>query len=78
MPVHDGFGSRRRLRERESRKWTPIIFLSARASNGDLENGIESGGDDQPVQADLRRRAERQTAHVQRLLAMQGAAAELS
>jgi len=46
MPVHDGFWLARRLRERESGKWTPIVFLSARATDGDLENGIESGGDD--------------------------------
>src|SRR5476649_1178376 len=33
MPVHDGFWLARRLRERESGKWTPIIFVSARATD---------------------------------------------
>jgi diguanylate cyclase (GGDEF)-like protein len=46
MPDHDGFWLAKQLRQRESGRWTPIIFLSGRAKDEDLANGIESGGDD--------------------------------
>jgi len=46
MPEHDGFWLAKQLRQRESGKWTPIIFLSGRAKDEDLASGIESGGDD--------------------------------
>ena len=47
MPDLDGFDVARRIREQEQGvEWTPIIFLSARASDQDLAHGIEAGGDD--------------------------------
>jgi len=47
MPGIDGFEVARRIRQMERHgEWTPIIFLSARTSDADLEKGIEVGGDD--------------------------------
>lgn len=47
MPGMDGFDVARRIRQLErDGEWTPIIFLSARASEADLERGIDVGGDD--------------------------------
>ena len=47
MPGLDGFEVARRIRQLEKDgEWTPIIFLTARTSDEDLEHGIEVGGDD--------------------------------
>jgi len=46
MPGHDGYWLARQMRQAESGRWTPIIFLSARDQEQDLWKGIESGGDD--------------------------------
>ena len=47
MPGLDGFEVARRIRQLEKDgEWTPIIFLSARASDDDLAQGISVGGDD--------------------------------
>lgn len=47
MPELNGFEVAKRLRQIErDGEWTPIIFLSARASDEDLERGIAVGGDD--------------------------------
>lgn len=47
MPGLDGFEVARAIRQLERNgEWTPIIFLSARASEADLERGIVVGGDD--------------------------------
>ncbi|MBT0960123.1 GGDEF domain-containing response regulator [Denitromonas iodatirespirans] len=47
MPGLDGFEVARRIRQLEKDgDWTPIIFLTARTSDKDLEYGIEVGGDD--------------------------------
>lgn len=46
MPGMDGFEVARRIRQIEKDEWTPIIFLSARADERDLQRAIESGGDD--------------------------------
>lgn len=47
MPGLDGFDVARRIRQLEQDgEWTPIIFLSARASDEDLARGINVGGDD--------------------------------
>lgn len=47
MPDMNGFEVAKRLRQLErDGEWTPIMFLSARASDEDLERGISVGGDD--------------------------------
>lgn len=47
MPGMDGFEVARRIRQLErDGEWTPIIFLSARGNEADLERGIDVGGDD--------------------------------
>lgn len=46
MPGADGYSVARHIREIEAGQWTPIIFLSAKDSETDLWQGIESGGDD--------------------------------
>ncbi|MBD5803540.1 Phytochrome-like protein cph2 [Azoarcus sp. Aa7] len=47
MPGMDGFEVARRIRQLESDgEWTPIIFLSARTRDEDIERGIAVGGDD--------------------------------
>lgn len=47
MPDLDGFEVAQQIRRMEQGgEWTPIIFLSARASDEDLARGIEAGGDD--------------------------------
>ncbi len=46
MPGQDGYWVASQLREAESGRWAPIIFLSGRAGVEDLQRGIESGGDD--------------------------------
>jgi diguanylate cyclase (GGDEF)-like protein len=55
MPGMDGFEVARRIRQLEKNgEWTPIIFLTARTGDEDLERGIEVGGDDyliKPVSA---------------------------
>jgi diguanylate cyclase (GGDEF)-like protein len=47
LPGIDGYEVARRIRAREKEgEWTPIIFLTAKASDQDLEAGIAAGGDD--------------------------------
>jgi len=47
LPDIDGFEVARRIRASEGAgEWTPIVFLTGRASDADLEAGIEAGGDD--------------------------------
>lgn len=47
MPGMDGFEVAQRIRQLEKDgEWTPIIFLSARTGDEDLERGIAVGGDD--------------------------------
>ncbi len=47
MPGMDGYEVARRIRASQSRDdWTPIIFLSARAGDECLVDGIDAGGDD--------------------------------
>jgi diguanylate cyclase (GGDEF)-like protein len=78
MPRRDGFWLARKLRERESGRWTPILFLSALATDSDLERGIESGGDDylfKPISAIVLNAKLRA---MQRLQAMQARLLELS
>jgi DNA-binding response OmpR family regulator len=46
MPKMDGFEVVRRLRAEEATKHMPIIMLTARAQDSDVEEGFESGADD--------------------------------
>lgn len=47
MPGMDGFEVAHRIRQiEEDGAWTPIIFLTARADDSDLQRAIEVGGDD--------------------------------
>ncbi|MDR1854417.1 MAG: diguanylate cyclase [Azoarcus sp.] len=46
MPGMDGFEVARQIREFEREAWTPIIFLTARTDDRDLQRAIEAGGDD--------------------------------
>ena len=47
LPDIDGMEVARRIRASEGPgEWTPIVFLTGRTSDSDLEAGIEAGGDD--------------------------------
>jgi DNA-binding response OmpR family regulator len=46
MPKLDGFELTRRLRADEATKGMPIILLTARAQESDVQDGFEAGADD--------------------------------
>jgi DNA-binding response OmpR family regulator len=46
MPKMDGFEVVRRLRAEEATKRMPIIMLTARAQDADVEAGFDAGADD--------------------------------
>ena len=46
MPKMDGFELTRRLRAEEATSQMPIILLTARAQDADVDRGFESGADD--------------------------------
>jgi DNA-binding response OmpR family regulator len=46
MPDMDGYSVARAMRSYRIDDWVPIIFLSAKEDDQDLERGIEAGGDD--------------------------------
>jgi diguanylate cyclase (GGDEF)-like protein len=47
MPGIDGYETAKRMRQLErDGEWTPIIFLTSRTNDEDLERGIAVGGDD--------------------------------
>jgi DNA-binding response OmpR family regulator len=46
MPRVDGYEVTRRLREHDGTRSTPVILLTARVQEADLQRGIESGADD--------------------------------
>jgi DNA-binding response OmpR family regulator len=46
MPKMDGFEVTRRLRAEEATKRMPIIMLTARAQDADVEAGFDAGADD--------------------------------
>ncbi|TAK91084.1 MAG: diguanylate cyclase [Burkholderiaceae bacterium] len=46
MPDIDGYTVARKIRALQVDEWVPIIFLSAKDDDQDLERGIEAGGDD--------------------------------
>ncbi len=46
MPVMDGYEAARRMRKSSPDEWVPIIFLSSKEDDQDLDRAIEAGGDD--------------------------------
>ena len=46
MPRADGYEVTRRLRAEETTKRMPIILLTARAQEADVQRGFEAGADD--------------------------------
>jgi len=46
MPKMDGFEVVRRMRAEETTKGIPIIMLTARAQDSDVEEGFDAGADD--------------------------------
>ncbi|HEY5424362.1 MAG TPA: response regulator [Ilumatobacteraceae bacterium] len=46
MPKLDGFALTRRLRDNEATKRMPIILLTARAQDSDVQQGFDAGADD--------------------------------
>ena len=46
MPVMDGYDAAREMRQIRVDEWVPIIFLSSREADQDLDRAIEAGGDD--------------------------------
>src|SRR5256886_4552040 len=46
MPVMDGYESARHMRETKADEWVPIIFLSSKEADQDLDRAIEAGGAD--------------------------------
>jgi DNA-binding response OmpR family regulator len=46
MPRADGYEVTRRLRSEETTKRMPIILLTARAQEADVQRGFEAGADD--------------------------------
>ena len=46
MPIMDGYESARHMRETKVDEWVPIIFLSSKEADQDLDRAIEAGGDD--------------------------------
>jgi DNA-binding response OmpR family regulator len=46
MPKLDGFEVTRRLREDEATRRMPIILLTARAQDADVQQGFDAGADD--------------------------------
>jgi len=46
MPVMDGYEAAQHMRETSAEEWVPIIFLSSKEADQDLNRAIEAGGDD--------------------------------
>jgi diguanylate cyclase (GGDEF)-like protein len=46
MPVMDGYEAARQMRQSLPDEWIPIIFLSSKEADQDLDRAIEAGGDD--------------------------------
>src|SRR5260221_11270771 len=49
MPIMDGYESARHMRETKADEWVPIIFLSSKEADQDLDRAIEAGGGDYPL-----------------------------
>src|SRR5258706_14094828 len=48
MPVMDGYESARHMRKTSADEWVPIIFLSSKEADQDLNRAIEAAGGDYP------------------------------
>src|SRR3979490_628364 len=48
MPVMDGYEAARHMRETSAEEGVPIIFLSSKEADQDLNRAIEAGGGDPP------------------------------
>ena len=46
MPVMDGFTATRRIREIDSSRWTPILFVAAENEHSTIVRAIDAGADD--------------------------------
>jgi len=46
MPIMDGYEAARQMRQSLPDEWIPIIFLSSKEADQDLDRAIEAGGDD--------------------------------
>src|SRR2546423_12750398 len=46
MPIMDGYESAQHMRETKADEWVPIIFLSSKEADQDLDRAIEAGGGD--------------------------------
>jgi DNA-binding response OmpR family regulator len=46
MPVHDGYQITREIRRHEPTRHIPVILLSGRSQEDDVENGFGAGADD--------------------------------
>ena len=46
MPVMDGLTATRKLRERYTERWVPIVMLSALGTEADVSSGLDNGADD--------------------------------
>ncbi|HKW37562.1 MAG TPA: diguanylate cyclase [Burkholderiales bacterium] len=46
MPIMDGYDAAREMRKIRPDEWVPIIFLSSKEADQDLDRAIEAGGDD--------------------------------
>ena len=46
MPIMDGYESAQHMRETKADEWVPIIFLSSKEADQDLDRAIEARGDD--------------------------------
>ncbi len=62
MPRMTGYEACRRLRQRDSTKETPIIFLSAKGQESEVQAGLEAGADEYIIKpfapSDLARRVQ--------------------
>jgi len=54
MPIMDGYESAQHMRETKADEWVPIIFLSSKEADQDLDRAIEAGGDDYLVKPVMR------------------------
>jgi len=70
LPGQSGYWLAKQIRQLESDRWTPILFMSGQAGDREVQRGIDAGGDDclaKPISALL---LQSRLIAMQRLLAM--------